>query len=81
MDRKVETRVTDWSECKDGPWYPGLSHGGYRSYRIWKQFDGLRWFQRHEWKCADGSIEMEDWIDSSVGAWGCCVETVEADAA
>lgn len=59
----TETRVTEWQECKDGPWYPGLSHGGYTHYRIWQQFDGLRWFQRHEWSRADGSSEMGNWIN------------------
>lgn len=63
----TETKVTDWEECKDGPWYPSLPHGGFVAYRIWKQFDGMRWFQRHEWKRADGTIEMADWIHGASG--------------
>lgn len=65
----TETRATDWQECKGGPWYPSLSHGGFVAYRIWQQFDGLRWFQRHEWKRADGTTELESWI---AGASGWC---------
>lgn len=68
MHNDVEVRATDWVTCKDGPWYPSLPHGGYVSYRIYKGFDGLRWFQRHEWLRADGTTEMEDWIPSS-GGW------------
>lgn len=68
----IETRVTDWADCIDGPWYPGLSHGGYVAYRIRQQFDGLRWFQRHEWKCADDSIQIDEWIDG-VRIW--CPQT------
>lgn len=67
MASRIETRRTEWTKCVDGPWYPNLSHGGYAAYRIWQQFDALRWFQRHEWKCADGSIEMEEWIDGVRG--------------
>jgi len=67
MATAAETRVTPWTECKDGPWYPGLSNGGYSAYRIWQQFDGLRWFQRHEWKCADGSVETDEWIRGAEG--------------
>lgn len=63
----AETRVTDWQSCKDGPWYSSLPHGGYVAYRIWQQCDGLRWFQRHEWKRADGTLEMEAWIDGARG--------------
>jgi hypothetical protein len=62
MGNNVETRVAGWFDCKGGPWYPGLSHGGYVAYRIWQQFDGLRWFQRHEWKRSDGTLEIEKWI-------------------
>lgn len=65
----IDTRATDWQECKEGPWYPSLPHGGYTHYRIWQQFDGMRWFQRHEWKRADGSLEMEGWISSGVTGW------------
>ena len=64
MNTETDTRVTDLTKCVDGPWYPGLKHGGYTHYRIWQQFDGLRWFQRHEWKFSNGSAEMEGWIPS-----------------
>jgi len=50
------TRRTDW-----------LQHSGLPRYRIWKQFDGLRWFQRHEWERADGGSDLEDWIPSGPG--------------
>jgi len=58
----IETRVTDWRECSGGPWCPNLQHGGYTHYRIRQECDGLRWFQRHEWRCADGSTETDRWI-------------------
>lgn len=67
MRQEAETRVTDWNDCKDGPWYPSLPHGGYVAYRIWVQTDGLRWLQRHEWKRADGSIETGEWINGVTG--------------
>jgi len=79
--QNIETRCTDWTKCVDGPWYPSLSGGGLVAYRIWQQFDGLRWFQRHEWKNADGSTELENWID---GAAGWCVNSkpvAQAEAA
>lgn len=76
-----ETRVTEWQVCVDGPWYPSLSHGGYVSYRIWQQFDGLRWFQRHEWKCADGSFEKEAWINGANGWSGPSATFDESEAA
>lgn len=47
----IETRRTDW-----------LTIDGLAPYRIWTQFDGLRFFQRHEWRNADGSTEIEGWI-------------------
>ena len=53
---------TDWIEAKNGPWYPGLPHGGYAAYRIWTAFDGRTWLQRHEWRHADGSTDIEAWI-------------------
>ncbi len=66
---QIETRETGWNECKGGPWHTSLPHGGYVAYRIWQQFDGMRWFQRHEWKRADGSLEMERWIPTGVNSW------------
>ncbi|NOV17854.1 hypothetical protein E5S70_17525 [Ensifer adhaerens] len=69
MAAQIRTQVTDWNECKGGPWYPSMSHGGFAAYRIWQQFDGMRWFQRHEWKRADGSLEMETWIPTGVTSW------------
>lgn len=67
MSGRIETRVTDWRACVGGPWYPALAHGGLVAYRIWTQHDGLRWFQRHEWKCADGTIHADDWINGYPG--------------
>lgn len=68
MAHAIETKVTDWTECKDGPWHHSMSHGGYVAYRVWQQFDGMRWFQRHEWKAANGSTELDAWI-SGVKGW------------
>ena len=65
--REIETRVSEWVTCNGGPWYPGLSHGGYTEYRIWQQFDGLRWFQRHEWQTASGLAEIDEWIAGADG--------------
>lgn len=62
-----QTQVTEWTPCANGPWYPTLSHGGYVAYRIWQEFDGRAWFQRHEWKRADGTLEMENWIRGAAG--------------
>ena len=67
MTIATDTRATDWQECKNGPWYPNLTHGGTTHYRIWQQFDGMRWFQRHEWKHANGACEMQDWIPGANG--------------
>lgn len=64
----LDTRVTDWVACKDGPWWPTMSHGGYVAYRIWQQFDGRNWFQRHEWKHADGTTACDEWI-RGVAVW------------
>ena len=61
------TRRTDWVVCTNGPWYPTMDHGGFSAYRIWKEFDGRGWFQRHEWKHGDGSTEMDDWIPTFAG--------------
>ena len=57
-------KITEWFTCKNGPWHPSLSHGGYVAYRIWFHGDGRSWFQRHEWKRADGSFELNAWIPS-----------------
>lgn len=79
MGIKAETRVTDWQKCVNGPWYPSLTHGGFIAYRIWTQFDGVRWFQRHEWKCADGSIQTDEWINGIQG-WSANSQPVEPAA-
>lgn len=68
MTIKTETRNTEWITCKNGPWYPSMAHGGFTHYRIWQQFDGMRWFQRHEWLRADGTSEVQEWI-SGVNEW------------
>lgn len=62
-----ETRVTGWVTCSDGPWYPSMTHGGFAAYRVWQQADGHRWHQRHEWKHADGTTEIERWINGVTG--------------
>lgn len=67
----TEIRRTDWIQCKDGPWYPSAPHGGIAAYRIWTQFDGRTWWQRHEWKNADGSTRMNEWIHGH----GHCVDS------
>lgn len=66
----AETRATKWQECSGGPWYPTMMHGGFVAYRIWQQFDGLRWFQRHEWKRANESTEIGHWIKGADGWCG-----------
>lgn len=66
--REAETKAGAWVTCKDGPWYPSLPHGGFVAYRIWQKTDGLSWFQRHEWKRADGTQEAEEWI-RGVSGW------------
>lgn len=55
---EIETRRTDWI---------AYGHFGMTAYRIWKQRDGHRWFQMHEWKRADGLHEMGNWIRSCEG--------------
>lgn len=64
----TERIMCDWVTCKDGPWYPNLSHGGYTHYRIWIGDNGIAYYQRHEWKRVDGSIEMQDWIPTYGGS-------------
>jgi len=63
----IETRVTPWRDLVGGPWYPEREHGGTAAYRIWQQYDGMRWFQRHEWRHADGSTEIDKWINGASG--------------
>jgi len=70
MAQQLETRRTGWIACENGPWYPSLSHGGIVAYRIWTQTDGRRWWRRHEWKRADGSIRLEEWMGCSGGHCG-----------
>lgn len=67
-DQSMQTKVTAPVICAGGPWYPDAPHGGFVSYRIWQQTDGRRWWQRHEWTRADGSIQMDGWIPGIV-AW------------
>ena len=51
-------------------WVP-FGHHGYSHYRIWQEFNGRDWFQRHEWKRDDGSLSLDDWIP---GAKGWCID-------
>lgn len=53
-----------------------FGHYGIRAYRIWQQFDGRRWFQRHEWIRNDGSSEFDNWIDGHK-AWASDAQPVE----
>lgn len=56
-----ERRVTPWKAL----WFdsPGFTH-----VRIWQEFDGLRWWQMHEWQRADGSTDVENgWIRGAAG--------------
>jgi hypothetical protein len=69
--KETDTRVTEWRRCVDGPWYPSHPDGGIVAYRVWQQFDGLRWYQRHEWRHADGSSHLEEWIN---GVAGWCID-------
>jgi hypothetical protein len=69
---------TDWNQCAGGPWYPNLSHGGFVAYRIWVEFDGRRWSQRHEWKCSNGETQMEEWIPSTAGFGSASIEAIAA---
>jgi hypothetical protein len=76
MAVSTETRVNDWFSVEGSPAWVG---SGISAYRVWQQFDGRRWHQRHEWKRADGSTDLENWID---GASGWCVGSVKmAEAA
>lgn len=75
----METRVTPWRACADGPWYPTMSHGGFAAYRIWQQHDGRRWFQRHEWLHADDTTRVEPWIDG-VAYWSAEAVPIEEAA-
>jgi len=65
---QIEERITDWIECKDGPWWTTLPFGGYKAYRIYQQFDGMRWHQKHEWLRVDGKTEDDGWI-AGVDGW------------
>ncbi|MES0207893.1 hypothetical protein NKJ93_02185 [Mesorhizobium sp. M0028] len=69
MNATTETRRTDWIRNKFSP---------ELIYRIWQQFDGRRWSQRHEWLNMDGTTRMDDWID---GAAGWCLGSMPASQA
>ena len=64
-NEQVTEGCTEWIKCKDGPWYPNISHGGFTAYRIWSRSDNFNHWQRHEWKHADGTTEAEKWIKTS----------------
>lgn len=64
MKPRIETRCTDWWSVEGRPGWEGSD---IAAYRIWEQFDGLRWFQRHEWKFKDGTTRLQDWINSIPG--------------
>lgn len=51
----TETRVT--------PWRP-FGHYGATHVRIWARQTPHGLFQRHEWRCEDGSSRKEGWIVS-----------------
>lgn len=71
MANEAEIKRTGWVE---------FGHHGVSHYRIWKQQDGHRWFQRHEWKREDGSIEMDDWIPSA-GPFGLTFQDISGASA
>lgn len=79
MKKDDEIRVTDWDECVGAPWYPSLKHGGYMRYRIYTLHDGMRWFQRHEWQSADGTIKTENWIPTTSG-WPVSAKRVDIES-
>jgi hypothetical protein len=54
-----DTFHTDWVNVAD---LPAWQHSRTEAYRVWVKFDGLIWWQRHEWKNRDGSTTMGDWI-------------------
>ena len=57
-----EVRVSPWvSTIGRKPWVGS----GIEAYRVWVWFDGICWWQRHEWKCDDPArSHCEDWIRS-----------------
>jgi hypothetical protein len=69
---ETETRVTPWV----GFGFHGLSH-----YRIWKLFDGFRWFDRHEWRNEDGTIKLTSWLPDRVPGWPSHYVPAELEAA
>lgn len=57
----IERRVTPWKPL----WFesPHCSH-----VRIWQEFDGVRWWQMHEWRNLDGSSDAsQGWIIGTRG--------------
>lgn len=56
MGTQTETRRTDWY---------AFPHYDIAAYRIWKRINGRNVEQRHEWRLQDGSVRMDDWIQSS----------------
>lgn len=76
-------RITTTFEVRRTPWRDvgkceAWKTSNVQAYRIWVAFDGLRWFQRHEWKYKDEIREnlMENWI-ASFGNWIDGMEVVE----
>lgn len=61
---KIETRVSPWVSTAGRP---AWDDSDIAAYRVWKQFDGQRWYQQHEWKCRDGSTYLDKWMFSSFG--------------
>lgn len=64
MAPQTETRVSPWVSTAGRP---AWDDSDIAAYRVWTQFDGLRWFQRHEWERKDGSIVLDGWINSGRG--------------
>lgn len=57
----VERRVTPWRAL----WFDNPQH---THVRIWQEFDGVRWWQMHEWLRPDGTSDADQgWI---IGARG-----------
>lgn len=58
---QIERRVTPWVNVESRPEWAGSD---IAAYRIWLEFDGLRWFQCHEWERRSGNRRRfaEAWI-------------------
>jgi len=52
----IERRVTPWKPL----WFEDAH---FVAVRIWQEFDGVRWWQMHEWQRPDGTTDAsQGWI-------------------